>query len=126
MNLYNVLQQIEKTDPEVYERLDGRRGALKKFSGLAGKLALATVPIAFGSLFRKAYGQTPTAVVEVLNFALTLEHLEAEFYTRAVAATGLIPAGAALQAFTTIRDHEVAHVNFLTTAIQGAGGTPVA
>lgn len=126
MNLHNVIEQIEKVDPEVYDRLDGRRAALKKFSSFAGKVALAAVPMALGSMFKKAYGQNVTTILDVLNYALTLEHLEAEFYTMGAAAAGLVPAGAAMGAITTIRDHEVAHVNFLRTAIQGAGGTPVA
>jgi hypothetical protein len=125
MNLNHVFNEIEKTDPEVYDRLDGRRGALKRFAGFAGKAAFLTLPFAFGSMFKKAYGQTPSSIIDVLNFALTLEYLEAEFYKKAVSTAGLIPAGAAVGALTTIRDHEVAHVNFLRTAIQGAGGTPV-
>ena len=125
MNLHNIINQIEKVDPEVYDRLDGRRSALKQFTSIAGKIALAAVPLTFGSMFKKAYGQSVNTILEVLNYALTLEYLEAEFYTMGAAATGLVPAGAAMGAITTIRDHENAHVNFLRTAIQGASGTPV-
>jgi hypothetical protein len=83
------------------------------------------MPFMLGSFFKKAYGQQTTDIIGVLNYALTLEYLESEFYIQAVQrATGLIPA-ADLPAFQTIRDHEVAHVAFLRTAIQGAGGTPV-
>ncbi|RPD44430.1 ferritin-like domain-containing protein [Paracnuella aquatica] len=125
MNLYNVVDQIEKLDPDMSGRLDGRRAALKQFTSFAGKVALAAVPLSLGGMLKKAYGQSVTTVLDVLNYALTLEYLEAEFYTQAVASAGLIPAGAPTGAITTIRDHENAHVAFLRTAIQGAGGTPV-
>jgi hypothetical protein len=63
----------------------------------------------------------------VLQYALTLEYLEAEFYTIAVSkGTALFPDAQSLQSFTTIRDHEVAHVDFLKTALTGAGATPIA
>lgn len=125
MNVNHILTEIEKADPEIYDRLDTRRGAMKQFAGMAGKLALATVPVLLGSMFKKAYGQTSSTLVGILNYALTLEYLEAKFYQMANASTGLIPAGAATTAIQTIGAHETAHVNFLRTAISGAGGTPV-
>lgn len=125
MNLKNILTEIEKTDPEVYERLDTRRSAMQRFAFAGKVLAASAVPFAFGSMFKKAYGQTTTDIVAVLNYALTLEYLEAEFYKKVVATTGVIPAGPAVGALTTIRDHEVAHVSFLRTAISSLGGTPV-
>lgn len=124
MNLFNLIDEIEKVDPEVYERLDGRRNTIKKFTSYAGKVALLSIPFTMGSMFKKAYGQSTASIIEVLNYALTLEYLESEYYKAALNASGLIPSGAATGAITTIRDHEIAHVNFLKTAIQGAGGTP--
>ncbi|MET0241907.1 MAG: ferritin-like domain-containing protein [Flavitalea sp.] len=126
MNLHNVLHEIEKVDPEVYERLDTRRAAMKSFAGLGKKLALTAIPLALGSMFKKAYAGTLDTAVEILNYALTLEYLESEFYKQGNAASNLIPAGAAKGAIETIGAHEAAHVAFLTTAIKGAGGTPVA
>ncbi|HUR11493.1 MAG TPA: ferritin-like domain-containing protein, partial [Flavitalea sp.] len=112
--------------PEVYDRLDGRRSSIKNFVNVAGKVALTSLPFAFGSMFKKAYGQTSTPIIGVLNFALTLEYLEAEFYNMGLAAANLIPAGEEKAAFQVIANHENAHVAFLKTAITGAGGTPVA
>ena len=127
MNLQNILTEIEKTDPEVYDRLDTRRNVMKSFAKTSGKIALAALPFALGSMFQKAYGSptTPTDVIlDTLNFALTLEYLEANFYIKAVA-SGIIPSGDALNSLTVIRDHENEHVTFLKTAITAAGGTPV-
>ncbi len=127
MNLQNIISEIEKTDPDVYDRLDTRRNAMKSFAKTSGKIALASIPLALGSMFQKAYS-SPSAptdlIIDTLNFALTLEYLEYNFYIKAVA-SGIIPSGEALTALTLIRDHEMEHVNFLTSAISAAGGTPV-
>ncbi|HEU4470993.1 MAG TPA: ferritin-like domain-containing protein [Flavisolibacter sp.] len=123
MNLYKVITDIEKVDPEVYDRLDGRREALKRFSGFAGKVAAVSLPFMLGSMFKKAYGRTTSVVGDVLNFALTLEYLEAEFYKKAVASAP-IPAET-LAGYTLIRDHEVAHVALLRQTITALGETPV-
>jgi hypothetical protein len=126
MNLKHILTEIEKVDPEVYQRLDTRRSTMRRFHFAGKVLAAAAIPAAFGSMFKKAYGQTGSSITDVLQYALTLEYLEAEFYTMAVAkGTALFPTQPGLGAFTTIRDHEVAHVNFLKTALSGIGATPI-
>jgi hypothetical protein len=61
--------------------------------------------------------------LEVLNYALTLEHLEAAFYNQ-VNASGALSGNAAAY-LNVIGEHENAHVDALTQAISGAGGTPV-
>ncbi len=132
MKIENIINEIESVEPEILQRLDGRRNAMKSFAKFSGKIALAALPIAFGSMLNKAYG-SPTgpkdAITDVLNFALTLEYLESEFYKAgydaSMAGTLAIPSGAPMGAIKTIRDHEIAHVNFLKTAITSLGGTPV-
>lgn len=127
MNILNILEEIEKVDGEVYERLNPRRAAMKQFYNMGSKVALAAVPMALGSMFKKAYGQTTSTVIDVLNFALTLEYLEYYFYQQGAATVGLVPVGTpAVGAINTIRDHELAHVNLLKGAITASGGTPVA
>lgn len=122
MNIFNIIKEIEKVDPEVYDRLDPRRAVFKHFTGFGKKLAAAAVPLAFGSMLNKAYGQTGTPTIrEVLEFALKLENLEYYFYKRA-ADTNIFPSAAGKTAFGVIRDHEEDHVNFLRTAITGLGG----
>ena len=80
--------------------------------------------------------QTPVApfanAIDVLNYALTLEHLEATFYRQGVEMFD----AAAYEAIgfqdgvrdriALIADQEAEHVAFLTAGIEAAGGTPVA
>ena len=82
MNIKNILQEIEQTDPEVYEKLSGRRHILKSFGS---KVAVAALPLAIGSLFKKAYGKTTDTLISSLNFALELEYFEYNFYHTALA-----------------------------------------
>lgn len=127
MNINNILTEIEKIDPEVYERLDSRRSTMKQFTKIGGRIALTAVPLMLGGMFKKAYAGTTTmpSIVDVLNFALTLEYLEAGFYDDGVTASGLIPGGLPLEGFRQIRTHEHEHVAFLIATITSLGGTPV-
>jgi hypothetical protein len=125
MNLFNIIEEIEKVDPEVTERLSPRRDAIKNFTSFGSKVALAALPLALGSMFKKAYATTSTTdIVGVLNYALTLEYLESYFYNQGTAASGLIPSSDASY-LATITADENAHVAFLQTVIKSLGGTPV-
>lgn len=70
--------------------------------------------------------------VDVLNYALTLEHLEYSFYRDGLATYDAAAFGAAGYAanvydyFGMIRDHEMTHVDTLVTVINDLGGEPVA
>lgn len=122
---------LESIDPEIAERLAARGEAIHQgaatHSTVAAGLALASVPVALAALAHDAFGQAPANILAVLNFALTLEHLEAEFYVRGIAGAvaGTLTAGE-LTAVKQIGRHEAAHVRFLQQTIQALGGTPVA
>lgn len=125
MNLKNIITEIEKKDPEFYDRVDSRRNVMKGFGNLSGKLALAAVPLALASLFNKAYagdtGNSTAAINDVLNYALTLEYLEAAFYNSVVGSPAYLAApGPAQAALSKIADDENKHVAFLQTVLGSA------
>lgn len=126
MNIITILEDIEKVDGDVYERLSPRRTAMQEFFRFGSKAAIAAIPLGLGAMFNKAYGQTvPSGVIDVLQYALTLEHFEYRFYERG-AALAPVPAGAEKTAIEMIRDSEKKHVDFLKKVITDAGATPVA
>lgn len=112
-------------DPELMDRIVSRRAALARSGKMAGALAIASLPVAFGLMAKNAFAQgtgLPQGILDVLNFALTLEYLEDEFYRMGVN-SGVIPGGD-LPIFQQISKHETAHVALLTSAISSGGGTP--
>lgn len=101
-----------------------RRGFLR-FTGRAAALGAAGSLLALSTACSddEAMGPAARAVVtlplqsdtDILKYALFLELLEADFYTKAVASGRL--SGGVLALATSIRDHEVTHVNALTSAL---------
>jgi len=120
MNFFQIISEIEKVDPEVYDRLDSRRSVFKHMSGLGQKLTAAAVPLAVGAIFNKVYAQTPVGagVNDVLNFALKLEYLESYFYSARTAVTGLSAANTS--ALNLIATDEANHVTFLRAVLGNA------
>src|ERR1043165_260756 len=127
MNFSSILSEIERLDPEVYERTSERRSVIKNWTR---KVSLAALPFAIGSLFNKAYGQAPDPIVVALQYALQLEYIERELYGMAVAATEVLPpktqlipstTGLELPAIKMIWSHEQMHYNFLSNVLTGMG-----
>jgi hypothetical protein len=71
-----------------------------------------------------AFAETGGGDVEILNFALTLEYLESDFYNVKGSSVGL--KGTAKSYAKLFGEEEADHVNALTAVIKQMGGTPVA
>ncbi|KAM4056274.1 ferritin-like domain-containing protein [Hirsutella rhossiliensis] len=61
----------------------------------------------------------------ILNFALTLEHLESSFYDQALNESGNKMDDNMRNALRTVRDSEATHVVFLTSSLAQTGAKPV-
>jgi rubrerythrin len=121
MNLLGIIEEISKADPEFEDRINPRRAAIKNITSFGSKVAVAALPFAFSTLFKKAYGQTATpSVNDVLNYALKLEYLEATFYNTGVPATTLAFSALEKSYLTSIQRDENAHVAFLKSVLGNA------
>ncbi len=78
---------------------------------------------AVSPFIQRAMAQGAMGDIDILNFALTLEFLEADFYKKGLA-TNLSAETKKLA--TLIGAHESAHVETLSGTIKDLGGTPVA
>lgn len=103
---------LDEIEPQVASLIDvGRRDVFARYGRLA-LIASAPVMLAMASSEAFATGGLPQQVVDVLNYALTLEYFEANFYKNANKADGLIPAKYR-GLFREIGEHEAGHVALL-------------
>jgi rubrerythrin len=117
-------------------RLVSRRGLMTGGVKLAAGGALALAVLGGPARSGPFLGRVPALAqdedfaddVDVLNYALTLEHLEYAFYRDGVGRFALGTDGFGNDIATylgMIRDHEQAHVETLTKVITDLKGTPV-
>ena len=99
-------------------------GSMKIAAGAALALSFSNVP----SIRSLVAAQELKSDLDVLNYALTLEHLEYAFYRDGVGLFTFGDDGRGMSIddnFAAIRDHEGEHVTTLVKVITDLGGTPV-
>ena len=107
---------LDGIEPELAQKLTRREIVSTQAARLG---ALATVPLLLAGCATTVASTSsglPGQVVDVLNFALTLEDLEDEFYRTGLAQPALIPAGWQ-NSFRKISQHESAHVALLQSVL---------
>jgi rubrerythrin len=121
--LHTLFMQAIAEEQEL--RISRRRllGTGTKFA-VGGAVAMAAV--ASPALARLVAAQDFADDIEVLNYALTLEHLEYAFYRDGLANfTAENFWDDVYDNLLDVRDHEGAHVDALVSTIESLGGTPV-
>ena len=126
MNLFNIINEIEKVDPDFKDKISPRRDAIKNITSFGSKVTLAALPMAVAAIFKKANAQstlaTSRSATDVLNFALQLEFFEAYLYNTVNGMAGFIPTSASYY-FTVAGTQENDHVKFLQGVLGTAAST---
>jgi hypothetical protein len=123
MNVIKLLESFNFGEAPELDKTMSRKESFSMLGNMGRKVAYAAIPaVVLAAIPKNSFAAT-NDIPGVLNFALTLEYLEREFYTLGVA-SGVIPS-ADLAIFQQIKKHEVAHVTYLINAINSTGATPV-
>ncbi len=134
MAIYESEEEVREVIIDAFDKSTGRGDFLRTILGVGAGVAAAGVGI--GMLGAKSVdaaslglpeGMTragvPKGDIAILNYALTLEHIEATFYA------GVLPSDAPTAQVAAyvkqVASHEATHVSALTAAIKSVGGTPV-
>lgn len=100
---------------------------MRRSDFVRGRVDHVPAPVAIGALNNRwslAASADFSSDVDVLNYALTLEYLEAAFYQQGNAAG--LTSGQATTYLQGVQKDEEAHVAAITATIKQLGGTPVA
>jgi len=124
MSFIKILDKM--SNDASFDAKASRRDVFKQFKSFGKGAAMASIPFGLAGMSKstKAANAAFTSTMQasptdVLNFALTLEYLEAEFYQIGLDTDGLIT-GEARDVFGLISKHEDDHVAFLLAALGDA------
>lgn len=128
MNFIKLLDALSNKD--LLSKEGSRRDSFDQFKSFGAKAVMASIPFSLAATSSKAKAATNSmasatymgANNDVLNFALTLEYLERNFYQIGMDTDGLIPQ-ADRAVFQTILNHETTHVEFFRGALGNAAIT---
>lgn len=137
----NTTERQQRYESMLQNALNTRLAKVNRRSLIRSSAVAGGAMVAFGSAGSvfAAQDATPAAGeespfasdVDVLNYALTLEHLESAFYRDGLAAvdvSGITGLGFESSVFDRLSDigaHEAAHVTTLSDVVTQLGGTPV-
>ncbi|MBT0607231.1 ferritin-like domain-containing protein [Aequorivita echinoideorum] len=121
MNFIKILDIL--SNKELLNEKGSRRDSFQQFKNVGKGIALASIPFGLAATSSKTKAATSSMATaafqasntDVLNFALTLEYLEADFYQMGLD-SGVIPAEDQA-VFNQISKHEDSHVAFLVAAL---------
>ncbi|TGE22032.1 ferritin-like domain-containing protein [Hymenobacter aquaticus] len=120
MHILKLLADLAAVEPASFARVSGRRGVLTSLGQKGRQAVAAAVPLALGGVLTNAYAKRSSTVLDTFTLALTLEYLESEFYTRALASSMVFP-GSTKSVIQAIAKHEQDHVTYLQNALKSSG-----
>ncbi len=128
MALYETREEMREMIIDAFDKQTGRGDFLRKLllagvgAGVGGAALATGGGAALAADLTPGHTRTglPKSDLDILNYALTLEHIEATFYR-----TTQRPAGQVGQLVAILASDERQHVDALTAAITANGGTPV-
>lgn len=129
MSFYESTEEMQEVIIGAFDKHTGRGDFLRKLLVAGAGTAAAGVALSAGALPALAADLTPghtrlgvpKSDIDILNYALTLEHIEATFYR-----TTKRPMNAQIARYVNyIAQDEAAHVTALTAVIKQLGGMPV-